>query len=225
MLSKKEATDIMREEGEKAIAQLNRRGREIIAKVSDAENEELRENLKGQILVNAELRETIEHREERIASLLAGNATNMLIIRKLNEDLDGLRWRFSQVQTALVGETEDHDKLKHENDILKGCNSNQAVTIQDKNKEVRGIDIDRDAIRTAFRAYRKEYPRSKELEPQTFCGMCRGVCVRIRVKSPVVSQYRWTCPTCTAEKLDDIHDMSAPDFNRTQATMTPIDKG
>lgn len=60
---------------------------------------------------------------------------------------------------------------------------------------------------------------------QRTCGTCGGHMAYIRGRHPQ-DPRRWVCPTCTVERLEQIHDIASPDYGKaftSQGVLKPIE--
>lgn len=57
----------------------------------------------------------------------------------------------------------------------------------------------------------------KDDDKTAFCGVCGGKGVVIRGRTPQ-DEYRWVCPTCCRELLDQINEMSSEHYGKASSS-------
>lgn len=68
-------------------------------------------------------------------------------------------------------------------------------------------------IQSAIDAATAELQRKLEREREVGCNQCCGAMVYIRPRHPGMDE-RLVCPTCLADRMDNIRDISSPEYGQ-----------
>ncbi len=211
MISTEEANQMAREQHERDIFALRRQREDLDSKIKMVERaeevEELKKNLESLILTRNKLETKLSVADYGLKRKdhVIDDQSRLLILAR-NEITD-LKNKFEQLRTQVFLEAEDNEqlrervqtllagaststlvneKLKKDNELLSSCNTNQSATIRKLRLEL----------------------EDAEGSVATVHSPCGQKMVLIRGKHPMQDR-RWTCPQCTTEKLDNIHELSS----------------
>lgn len=78
-----------------------------------------------------------------------------------------------------------------------------------------GADTNVEGLENPRLALACRFALATRLETRDSCVVCGGRTVMIRGRHPGMPD-RQTCPTCVTETLDDIHQRTSTDYNKTK---------
>jgi len=203
MLSRQEALD-----HQKNIVYMRRQRQELSEKIEAAERtteiEELKKNLETQILYNSNQASTIGKKNREIGDL-------SLKVDMLKKEIVGHHHVIDDQSNLLIKARVQLDSVKDQcrdtdnalRDRIEAAHANTEEVRTEKESMIASLTDELFRLRK----------RTRQYDTITVCSSCAGVMIKIRGKFPQDSD-RWACATCTTEKLEQIHESTASDFNQ-----------
>jgi DNA-binding ferritin-like protein len=157
-------------------------------------------------------------RQREELSLRIDSAERTTEIGELKKNLEGQILRNSRQATTISEKNREIYDLTHritsiqENyrntdnalrDRIEAAHASTEEVRKEKDKVIKEVCDDLFKLRK----------RTRQYDTITICSMCSGVMIKIRGKHPQDGD-RWACATCTTEKLEQIHESTAHDFNQ-----------